>query len=85
MGQGEDVLPPLAQGRDVDADDVEPVEEVGAEEAPLDRLLQVAVGGNQKAEVQLNALVAGKALDGFFLNELEELGLDVGGQLADFV
>jgi len=59
LHQGEDVLPPLPQGRDVDADDVEPVEEVGAEEAPLDRLLQIPVGGHQKAEVQLNALVLG--------------------------
>ena len=85
VGQGEHILPPLAQGRDVDADDVEPVEEVGAEKAPLDRLFQIAVGGHQKAEIQLDPLVAGEAFDGLLLNELEQLGLDVGGQLANLV
>jgi len=85
VGQGEDILPPLAQRRNVNADDIEPVEEVRAEEAPLDGLLQIPVGGHQQAEVQLDALVAGEALNGFLLNELEELGLDVGGELADFV
>ena len=85
VGQGEDVLLALAQGRDMDADHVEPVEKVGAEQAPLDLFLQVAIGGHQQPEVQLDLPGAGKALDGLFLNELQELGLDMGRQLADLV
>ena len=85
MGQGQHVLLALAQGRDVDADDVEPVEEVGAEEPPLDLRLQIAVGGYDQPEVQLDLLGAGEALDGLLLDQLQQLGLDVGGQLADLV
>ena len=85
MGQGEDVLHALAQRRDVDADDVQTVKEVGAEQAPLDLLLQIAVGGDDEAEVQLNLLGAGQPLNGLFLNELQELRLDMGRQLADLV
>ena len=73
MGQGEDVLLALAQGRDVDADHVEPVEKVRAEQSPLDLLLQIAVGGHQQPEVQFDLPGAGQALDGLFLNELQEL------------
>jgi hypothetical protein len=66
VGQGEDVLLALPQGRDVDADDVEPVEEVGAEQAPLDLLLQIAVGGHDQPEVQFDLPGAGEAFDGLF-------------------
>ena len=85
MSQGEYVLRPLPQRRDVHPDDVEPVKEVGAEEAPAHGVLQVPVGGHQQPEVQFNLPGAGEALDGFFLDQLEELGLDVGRQLADLV
>ena len=69
----------------MDADHVEPVEKVGAEQASLDLLFQVAVGGHQQPEIQLDLPGAGEALDGLFLDELQELGLDVGRQLADLV
>lgn len=85
VGQGEDILLALAQGRDVDADHVEPVEKVRAEQSPLHLLLQIAVGGHQQPEVQLDLPGAGQALDGLFLNELQKLGLDMGRQLADLI
>ena len=61
MGQGEDVLLPGPQWRDVDADDVEPVEEVGAEEPPLDLRLQIVVVGFVLLVVLLVFLGAGGA------------------------
>lgn len=82
---GDDVLLPLPQGGDVDADDVQPVEEIGPEQTALHRLLQIAVGGNDQPEVQLDLLGAGEALNGLLLNQLQELGLDMGGQLADLI
>ena len=85
MGHGDDVLLPLPQGGDVDADDVQPVEEIGPEQTALHRLLQIAVGGNDQPEVQLDLLGAGEALNGLLLNQLQELGLDMGGQLADLI
>ena len=85
VGHGDDVLLPLPQGGDVDADDVQPVEEIGPEQTALHRLLQIAVGGNDQPEVQLDLLGAGEALNGLLLNQLQELGLDMGGQLADLI
>lgn len=82
---GDDILLPLPQGGDVDADDVQPVEEIGPEQTALHRLLQIAVGGNDQPEVQLDLLGAGEALNGLLLNQLQELGLDMGGQLADLI
>lgn len=85
MSQRQDVLRPLPQGRDVNADDIQPVKEVGAEQAPLHLLLQIAVRGYQQPEIQLNAPGAGQPLNGLFLNELQELGLDMVRQLTDLV
>lgn len=69
----------------MDADDVQPVEEIGPEQTALHRLLQIAVGGNDQPEVQLDLLGAGEALNGLLLNQLQELGLDMGGQLTDLI
>ena len=69
----------------MDADDVQPVKEVGAEQAPLDLLLQIAVGGHDQTEVQFNLLGARQALNGLLLDQLQQLGLDVGRQLADLI
>ena len=55
----------------MDADDVQPVEEIGPEQTALHRLLQIAVGGHDEPEVQFNAPVAGQALDGLFLDQLQ--------------
>ena len=64
---------------------LEKVEEIGPEQTALHRLLQIAVGGNDQPEVQLDLLGAGEALNGLLLNQLQELGLDMGGQLADLI
>ena len=69
----------------MDPDDVQPVEKVRTEQPPLHLLLQIAVSGHQQTEIQLNALGTGHPLDGLFLNELQQLRLDVGRQLADLV
>ena len=66
-------------------DHVQPVKEVRAEHPPVHLLLQVAVGGHDQPDIQLNALGAGYPFDGLLLNELQQLRLDVGRQLADLV
>ena len=85
MSQRQNVLRPLPQGRDVNADDIQPVKEVGAEQAPLHLLLQIAVRGYQQPEIQLNAPGAGQPLNGLFLNELQKLRLDMVRKLTDLV
>ena len=62
-----------ASGSTSSLDDVEPVEEVGSEQPPLDLRLQIAVGGHDEPEVQFDLPGAGEALDGLFLDQLQEL------------
>ena len=50
-GQRRDVLGALAQRRQADRHDVQPVEQVLAEQALADQLPQVAMGGGDDADV----------------------------------
>ena len=52
-GEERDVLFAVAQGRDVEGDDVEAVEEVFAEVAAGDLLFEVFVGGGDDADVDV--------------------------------
>ena len=85
LGELREVLGALAQRRQLDRDDVEPVVEVLAEPAFLHRLLEVDVGGGDQAELGLDRLGAADALDLAFLNRAQQLGLQVEPQVADLV
>src|SRR5712691_9087382 len=52
LDEGGEVLFPLPEGRHLDGDDGEPVEEILAEAAGRDLLLEVLVGGGEHAHVQ---------------------------------
>ena len=52
-GEERDVFLAVAQGRDVEGDDVEAVEEVFAEVAAGDLLFEVFVGGGDDADVDV--------------------------------
>ena len=75
VGEQRDVARPLAQRRDVDLDHVQAVEEVLAEAALLELLLEVAVGGGHDAHVHLEGLVAAHALELALLQEAQQLDL----------
>ena len=51
----------------------------------LDRLLEVAVGGGDDADVDLDRLGAAEALDHPLLEHAQELDLDLQRQVADLV
>src|SRR5690606_12075948 len=68
-----------------DADDVEPVEQVLAELAFLDHLPQVAVGGGGDADVDGDRLGRAQRDNATFLDDAEQLGLDLRRKLADLV
>ena len=76
---------PFAQRRDVDADDVQPVEEVLAELARCHGLLERLVGGGDDAHIHLDGLVAADALERAGLQHAQDLGLRGGGHVADLV
>jgi hypothetical protein len=52
VGEQEDVVVPLPQGRQVHGEDVEAIEEVVAEAARRDLALELAVGGGDDARVR---------------------------------
>ena len=84
-GQQRDVLGPLAQRGQVDPDHVEPVEQVGAESALLDLILQDLVGGRDDPDVDLERLRPADALELPGLEHAEQLGLEGRGDVADLV
>ena len=67
------------------AHDVQTVEEVGAELPPLHRGLERLGGGGQHPHVHLARLAAADAADFPFLEDAEQLGLEVERQVADLV
>src|SRR5262249_39822068 len=80
-----DVLAPLAQGRDGDGDDVEAVEEIGAEGAPGDGRGQGVVGGGQDADVDGDRLGTGDGPRVRALGDAGGGGLGLEGKLTDLV
>ena len=85
IDQRRDLLPPLAQRRHPQADDVEAVEEVLAEAPFGDERLEVGVGGGDDADVDLDRLRLAEPVDLVRLEEAEELGLQVGADFGDLV
>jgi len=79
--QERDVVPALAQGRNVDPDDVEAVEEVRAEPALLNLRLEVAVGRGHHANVDPGRLLVAEALELAVLDGVQQLGLPRGGMV----
>src|SRR5262249_10318443 len=79
------VAPSLAQRRQTDADDVQSVEEVFAERAARDELLEIPVGRRDEPHVDADRRDAADALDLALLKCAEELDLHLDGDLADLV
>ena len=85
MDEQRDVLLAIPQRRQMDGEDVETIVQVLAERLLADRLEQVAVGGRDDADIDLDRLLAADALELALLEDAEQLGLRVGRQLADLV
>ncbi len=78
-------LAALAQWRDVDTDDAEPIVQIFSEPALGHPLLEVGVGGGDHANVHtLRPRVADRH-DFALLEKTQKLWLDVKGDVADFV
>ena len=84
-GERQDVLRPLAQRRDHDLHDVEPVEQVLAEAARLHLRVEVAVRrGHDRARPRAGSGSRPRART-LLLEEAEQLRLERGRELADLV
>src|SRR5680860_214514 len=73
------------QRRRADAYDIDPVIQVFAETPDFDRLLQVDMGRSDDAYVNRQGCSAADALDGFFLQETQQIDLHVKWHVADFI
>ncbi|EDM79044.1 hypothetical protein PPSIR1_10590 [Plesiocystis pacifica SIR-1] len=84
-GDEHHVVAALAQGRELDADDVEAEVEVLAEVVGLDLFAQVAVGRRDHAHVDGHGLGVADPLDLPLLEHAQQLDLEGQGHLADLV
>ena len=84
-GKRRDVALPVAQRRDRDVDDVEPVIEVLAEAAGGDLLAEAPVGRGDDAHVDGERAGAADALDFAGLDRAQQLGLGLEREVADLV
>ena len=80
-----DVLHAGAQGRQHDRDDVDPVEEVLAEDSLCDELGQVLVGGGDDPHVHARFVVPADLADDLLLDRAQELDLHRQRRLGDLV
>ena len=79
------ILEPLAQRRQRDVDDREPVEQIEAELLARDHASQIAMGGRHDAGVDLHRPIRTDRLHGLRLEHAQELGLRRERQLAELV
>ena len=85
LGQRGHVVAALAQRRQGDGDDVEPVEQIGAKTPGADHVGQGAVGGGHDARAEAQVLLPAEALEGALLQHAQEVHLVGQGNLAHFV
>src|SRR5262245_47356904 len=84
-GQPRDVLAALAQGRQRDLDDAQPVVEVLPEIPRRDLLGKARVGRRENAHVDRHSLAAADALDLSLLEDPQQLGLEGERHVAHLV
>ena len=80
-----DVFFSLAQRRNCQWKDMQPVLEIAAELALVDHLLELAVGGGDETDIHPNGAVAAEPLEFLLLDGAQQLGLQLQWYLTDFV
>ena len=85
IDQRGDVFFALAQRRQTNVDDVQPEIKVAAKGAFFHFLGQIAIGGGDDAEIRAPGDQRSHRTEFLFLQDPQQLGLQVQGQLADFV
>ena len=85
MRQHRDVAAALAQGWNESVTTFETEVEILAEGAVLVSGFEIAVGGGDDAHIHFDALIAADRAHFFFLQNAQQLGLQLERQFADFV
>jgi len=85
MHERRDLVAALAQGRDLQPDDVEAIEEIFAKPPGLDGQLEVRVGGDDDTDVHGEWRAVAERTDFARLEEAQQFGLQFEAELADLV
>ena len=85
LGQRDNLVPPFAQGRHADIDDLQPVVQILAELSRPNHLPEVTVGGGNHAHVDGDRAIAAEAREFAVLQHVKELGLQRGRHLPDLI
>ena len=80
-----DILAPLAQRRQAQADDIEAMEQVFAEQSLAHPLFQILVGGGDHPHVDLDRRMPADAVELAVRQHAQQAGLQFGRHVADFV
>src|SRR5260370_6274923 len=83
--EGENVFRMLAQRRYFNGEDVEPVQQVLAEQPFIDHSFKIAIGGGDDSNVRMQNLFAAQSHELFLLQESKQLGLHGRRHIADLV
>src|SRR6476620_3895984 len=83
--QGRDVLPTLAQRRQLNFDRVEPEQQVLAESLLVSELVGRGVGRRDDADIDRSRAISANWYNLALLERGQQLGLKVQRQIADFV
>src|SRR5579862_2667965 len=79
------VVCPLPQGRNHDREYVEPVKKICAESALANHLLQILIRSSNDANINSNCARAAQSLKLAFLENSQELGLQLKRQFPDLI
>ena len=85
LGEDRNLLPPLAQRRQADRDDVQAEVQVLAELSRRDRRFEVAVGRGDQPHIDLDVRLAAEPRELAVLQHLQQLGLQRIADVADLV
>ena len=76
---------PFPQRRQMNGDDVEPVEQIFPEGALFDRRIQLSVGRSHDAHIHLDIVAPPDPADLLFLQHAKELGLQRKTEVSDLI
>jgi hypothetical protein len=79
------ILEAIAQWRKGQRENIDTMKEVAAEFVIFDAVFEIAVSGNNDADIDLYGFVAADAFDFAFLKHAEKFGLHGNGHIADLV
>src|SRR5262249_19820297 len=80
-----EIFEAVAQRRKGQRENVDTVEEVTGEFGVFETVFELAVGGNDDPDIDLDGLIATDALDFAFFEDTQKLGLHGNGHIADLV